>query len=129
MTIELFTLCDGAYNYNGKLTIVGTLATLNPTELPVRVKMGVAMRLRVDAEEIGEKEMHIRFKSSDGSYLPIDMAAKLNIVATDAPFSYIMFAAEIQGFPIDKEGIYRSEVTIDNVKMGEYPFYVKLRKE
>lgn len=129
MTIELFTLCDGAYNYNGKLTIVGTLATMNPGSLPVRVKMGVAMRLRVENHETGEKDMHIRFKAPDGKYLPIDMAAKLNIIPTDDPFSYIMFAAEIQGFPIDTEGVYCSEVTIDDVVKSEYPFYVKTRKE
>lgn len=129
MTIELFSLCDGAYNYNGKLTIVGTLASLSPTSLPVRIKIGVAMRIRVENGETGEKDMHIRFKAPDGNYLPIDMAAKLNIADTEDPFSYIMFAAEIQGFPVDMEGIYHSEVTIDSVVMNEYPFYVKKRKE
>ena len=53
MVIELFTLSDGAFNYNGKLTIVGALTTINLESLPSRVKTALAMRMRVYSEDVG----------------------------------------------------------------------------
>ena len=125
MVIELFTLSDGAFNYNGKLTIVGALTTINIDNLPARVKLSIAMRIRVYSEDMGEKPMVISFISPDQKKLPVDISVNLDIKETPEPVSYITFAAEVQGLPLDSEGVYQIEVYIQDEKVGEYPFNVK----
>ena len=125
MVIELFTLSDGAFNYNGKLTIVGALTTINIDNLPARVKLSIAMRIRVYSEDMGEKPMVISFISPDQKKLPVDISVNLDIKETPEPVSYITFAAELQGLPLDSEGVYQIEVYIQDEKVGEYPFNVK----
>lgn len=79
MTIELFSLCDGAYNYNGKLTIVGTLASLSPTSLPVRIKIGVAMRIRVENGGNGEQVHPFRIGLPSGTHTSIPVTDTNNV--------------------------------------------------
>lgn len=129
MNIELFTLCDGAYNYNGKLTIVGTITTINTDSLPTFAKLGLAMRLRVEPEDVGEKIMLINFYAPDGSKLPIDLTVNLEIKPTPDPISYITFAAELQGIPLEKEGSYNVSVSIEDNRIGLYSFNVMLRNK
>lgn len=129
MTIELFSLCDGAYNYNGKLTIVGTLNGIAVPQLPAQIKVSLAMRMRVGREDVGEKKMLIHFVNPEGKNLPVELAVKLNIVPTEEPESYITFAADIQGLPLEKEGHYRVNVSIDGEQIGDYPFNVQIKKQ
>lgn len=128
MTIELFSLCDGAFNYNGKLTIVGTLNGIAVPQLPAPIKVSLAMRMRVGREDVGEKKMLIRFVNPEGKNLPVELSVKLNIVPTEEPESYITFAADIQGLPLEKEGHYRVNVSIDGKEIGDYPFNVQIKK-
>lgn len=129
MTIELFSLCDGAYNYNGKLTIVGTLNGIAVPQLPAQIKVSLAMRMRVGHEDQGEKNMIIHFVNPDGNNLPVELAVKLNIVPTEEPESYITFAADIQGLPLEKEGHYSVDISIDDKPIGNYPFNVQIKKQ
>lgn len=129
MQIELFTLCDGAYNYNGKLTIVGTLNGITVPQLPVQIKVSLAMRMRVGQEDVGEKNMLIHFVTPESKNLPVELAVKLNIVPTEEPESYITFAADIQGLPLEKEGRYSVDVSIDGEQIGNYPFNVQIKKQ
>jgi len=129
MTIELFSLCDGAYNYNGKLTIVGTLNGIALPQLPAQIKVSLAMRMRVGQEDKGEKNMIIHFVNPDGKNLPVELAVKLNIVPTEEPEAYITFAADIQGLPLDKEGHYSVDISVDDKQIGNYPFNVQIKKQ
>lgn len=129
MTIELFSLCDGAYNYNGKLTIVGTLNGIAVPQLPAQIKVSLAMRMRVGREDVGEKKMLIHFVTPEGNNLPVELAVKLNIVPTEEPESYITFAADIQGLLLEREGHYRVNISIDGEQIGDYPFNVQIKKQ
>lgn len=129
MKIELFSLCDGAYNYNGKLTIVGTLNGIAVPQLPAQIKVSLAMRMRVSQRDVGEKKMLIHFIDPDGKNLPVELAVNLNIVPTEEQESYITFAAEIQGLPLEKAGHHSVNVSIDSEQIGNYPFNVQIKKQ
>lgn len=129
MTIELFSLCDGAYNYNGKLTIVGTLNGIAVPQLPAQIKVSLAMRMRIGQGDQGDKNMIIHFVNPDGKNLPVELAVKLNIVPTEEPESYITFAADIQGLPLEKEGHYSVDISVDDKQIGNYPFNVQIKKQ
>lgn len=149
MRVELFTLCDGAYNYNGKLTIVGALTTISPETLPCRIKLGVAMRIQVDSKNKGTNNMAINFLDPDGNRLPVDLTVELDVKHTldtvrphtsqagkvveldvkhtPDTVSYITFAADLQGFPIEKEGSHKVVIVIDGETLATYSYNVKKR--
>lgn len=124
MTIELFTLCDGAFNYNGKLTIVGSLTSVTVGEFPAKIQMSVAMRMRVDAEEDGSRQIKMRFVNPDNTLIPTEIVADVNL-SSSKEISYVNFAATIQGLPIMQKGEYKTEILIDDEVIETYPFSVK----
>lgn len=123
MTVELFTLCDGAYNYNGKLTIVGSLTSVTVEKIPARIQMSVAIRMRVEAEENGSRQFKLRFVNPDKTIIPARIVADLELSPSEE-ISYINFAGTIQGLPIGQEGVYMTEVLIDDNCIGTYPFSI-----
>lgn len=127
MIIELFTLCDGAYNYNDKLTIVGSWTSIGVNEIPAKIPVGVAMRIRIDIGEKGTKKMKIQFLNPDNSIIPTDIVATLNIKQSKKT-SYINLAAMIQGFPISQIGQHVVKVFVDDNLMAEYPLIVEKKE-
>lgn len=123
MTIELFTLCDGAYNYNGKLTIVGSLTSVSVGELPAKLQMSIAMRIRVDAEEKGNCQLKIQFVNPDGTVIPADLVINTELDSSEK-ISYLAIAATIQGLRIEQAGNHVVMVTIGDNIVGEYPFEI-----
>ena len=127
MKVELFTLCDGAYNYNGKMTIVGTITNIGVPDVPISIPIGLAMKLQVDPNESGTKQLVISFVNPDGSNIPADLKIQLDIEA-QKEVSYIALAANIQNFPIAQLGLMTIKVSIDGNLLNEYHINV-LRKE
>ena len=126
MTIELFTLCDGAYNYNGKLTIVGTLTSLGVPRVPVNIQLGLAMKIKVASEESGTKQMTIRFVNPDGTNIPADLTVRLDLVPKKET-SFISLAANVQNLPITQLGELTIKVLIDNSWLSEYHINVAIK--
>ena len=54
MKIEFFTFCDGAYNYDGRLTIVGTYDDIKAQSFPWKTNMSFALKLLVSNDEAGK---------------------------------------------------------------------------
>ena len=127
MRVELFTLCDGAYNYNGKMTIVGTLTNLAVPQVPVNVQVGLALKIKVDPHESGTKQMMIRFINPDGTNIPADLSVSMEIVPKDET-SFISLAANVQNLPITQLGELTIKVLVDDVVLSEYQFNV-VKKE
>lgn len=119
MNIELFTLCDGAYNYNGKMTIVGSLTNIGVPSIPINVQLGLAMKIQLDPEESGQKQMIIRFINPDGTNIPADLLVQLDI-KPKKEISYISLAANIQNLPITQMGEMTVQVNIDGNILNEY---------
>jgi len=74
MEIRVFTLCDGAYNYNGKLTIVGTVDNIKVPKIPTLTSVGIAAKIALSPNEIGKKNITINFKSSNGELMVPEIA-------------------------------------------------------
>lgn len=127
MTIELFTLCDGAYNYNDKLTIVGSWTSIGVNEAPAKIPVGVAMRVRIEVGEKGKKELRIQFLNPNKSIIPAEIVASLD-VKQSKEIAYINLAATVQGFPISQVGQHFVKVLIDDNVIAEYPFVVEMKK-
>lgn len=121
MNIELFTLCDGAYNYNGKLTIVGTLDVMNADSVPATVQIGIAMKLRFAPEETGKHKLTIRIINPEGGSIPPDFSLDLDIRPSEKG-SQVALAVNAQGLSLDKFGDYTTKVFMDDEEKGSYSF-------
>lgn len=127
MVIDLFSLCDGAYNYNGKLTIVGTLDSISVPEVPAKVQFGIAMKLRFDATETGAHTLIVRIKDVNGKNVPPDMKLGLNIKPSDVS-TIVSLAVNAQGLPFDKFGEYSVDVLVDDEVKGSYVFSIQKKQ-
>lgn len=121
MVIDLFTLCDGAYNYNGKLTIVGTLDSISVSDVPAKVQFSIAMKLRFNPGEEGKHTLVVRIKDVNGKNIPPDMVLDLDIVPSETD-TVVSLAVNAQGLPFDKLGVYNVDVLVDNVVKCTYAF-------
>lgn len=113
MDIRVLTLCDGAYNYNGKLTIVGTSDNLKVLRVPCIASVGLAIKLVFPASEFGKKNVEITFKrSSDGQQVlpPLQFQTSIESKGQEG---YIVLAANINGLNIQETGKHVVEVNVD----------------
>lgn len=127
MRIELFTLCDGAYNYNGKMTIVGTLTSLGVPKVPVNVQLGLALKIMVEPEESGMKNLTIRFFNPDGSTLSADLTAQIDVKPKEEK-SYISLAANVQNLPLSQLGEHTIQIMMNGEVLSDYKIGVVIKE-
>lgn len=102
----MFTLCDGAYNYNGKLTIVGTVDYIKVPKVPTVGSIGLAVKLVNDVPQVGKKLITINFKDSSGE----NMAPEITF---DAEIKdKIVIAGNLNGLNIKDIGDCRVELKV-----------------
>jgi len=127
MRIELFTLCDGAYNYNGKMTIVGTLTSLGVPKVPVNVQLGLALKIMVESEESGLKNLTIRFFNPDGSTIPADLTAQIDVKPKEEK-SYISLAANVQNLPLSQLGEHTIQIMMNGEALSDFKIKVVIKE-
>ena len=66
MDIRVFTLCDGAYNYNGKLTIVGTVDHIKVLKVPTLASVALAIKIANVGGNSLKQKITINFKTAAG---------------------------------------------------------------
>lgn len=107
MDIRLFTLCDGAYNYNGKLTIVGTTDNIKVPHFPATVSFGIAVKVSFPPQEYGTKNISLRIIDDSG----VDVLPELLLPPSDAKSkngeeARLVLAGNMQSVNFVKEGEY-----------------------
>ncbi len=127
MKIELFTICDGAFNYNGKLTIVGVTDGFKVHAIPIKISLSLAMRILIEMGECVIGPLKIILLDPQKKRIPVEITSDINVSAVTET-SHISLATTIQGVPIEKEGIYSIIVQIKDQQLGEYSFFVKRNK-
>lgn len=123
MTVNLFTLCDGAYNYNGKLTIVGTIDNLKVPTIPFVAGIGIALKLSFSPQENGKKNISILFVDCNGQQILPEVQMQSDVKSKDGIGGKIVVAGNIQGLNIQTLGAYKCIVKIDETIL-ELPFNV-----
>ena len=106
MKVNLFTLCDGAFNYNGKLTIVGTYDNLKIARLPGKADVSVALKLEAANEESGNKTIVLKLQDNDS--VDVVGSISLNTQLTAGEVNYIAAALTIHGVQFSKPGAYHA---------------------
>lgn len=125
MKIDIFTLCDGAYCYEDKLTVIGVYDVLvrqNLTAMPVEIN--IAAHIIFDADECGNNVISIYGEEMNSGMKVLDLRENLSINKRDNIGTGILnvFLSRIPvvfpqsgkyKFTLDVEGKGKSEIILN----------------
>ena len=127
MKVEIFTLCDAATtDAAGKLNILGSFDRLNAREAPVtHPQCAVAIKLRFERLEQGQKRIRIAFVDLDGaSVMPtLDAATQVQFGPNDSTATTSLVLV-IQQLKLPKFGEYSIDLAVDDRHEASIPLLV-----
>src|ERR1700730_17133708 len=127
MKVEIFTLCDAAtIDAGGKLNILGSFDRLNAKEAPMtHPQCALAIKLRFERVEEGQKRMRIAFIDSDGaSVMPtLNPTTQVRFVPNDSPASASLSLC-IQQLTLPAFAEYSIDLAVDDRHEASIPLLV-----
>ena len=131
MKIEIFTLCDAATtDAGGKLNILGSFDRLMAKEAPVtHPQCALAIKLRFERLEEGQKRIRIAFVDSDGaSVMPtLDTTTQVQFQPDDSTASASLILV-LQQLRLPKFGEYSIDLAVDDRHEASIPLLVSQAK-
>lgn len=124
MRIKLFSICEGAFNNAGRLTIVNTYDMIGSKAFPLKMPIGVAMTLIFDAKDEGNHHLELRITNTT-TQLPIAKMESDFIVPKDDKGGFLNFASNVLGFVFPTPGDYMFELSVDDTVIGSITMLVK----
>ena len=128
MNVQIFTLCDAAtLDAAGKLNILGSFDRLSGAAEPImHMHCALALKLRFERVEEGQKKLRLAFVDSDGTAVmpPIDGMAEVRFQDNDSS-STVSLALGIQQLKLPKFGEYSIDLAIDGRHEASIPLFVK----
>jgi len=128
MNVQIFTLCDAAtLDTAGKLNILGSFDRLSGAAEPImHMHCALALKLRFERVEEGQKKLRLAFVDSDGTAVmpPIDGMAEVRFQDNDSSSS-VSLALGIQQLKLPKFGEYSIDLAIDGRHEASIPLFVK----
>jgi hypothetical protein len=127
MKIELFTLCDFAADYAGKLSVIGVFDTLFSKQAPVaHPHWCVAVKFRFEKIEDGQKNLRLSIADADGkNVIPaIDMTVTAS-TPVDFSSTTVNLVLNIGGIKFEKFGEYSIDLAVDGRHEASTPLYVR----
>jgi hypothetical protein len=127
MKVEIFTLCDAATtDAAGKLNILGSFDRLNAREAPVtHPQCALALKLRFERLEEGQKRIRIAFVDSDGaSVMPaLDTTTQVQFRPDDSSATASLVLV-IQQLKLPRFGEYSIDLAVDDRHEASIPLLV-----
>jgi hypothetical protein len=127
MKVEIFTLCDAATtDVAGKLNILGSFDRLSAKQAPVtHPQCALALKLRFERLEEGQKRIRISFVDSDGaSVMPtLDTTSQVQFGPADSTATASLVLV-IQQLKLPKFGEYSIDLAVDNDHKASIPLLV-----
>lgn len=124
MKVELYALCQGAYNNNGQLTIVNTVDNFGVSAFPARISFGLALKFYILPEEEGEKTLSISILNREGKSIIPPIPTKLYIERFEKA-SHVALALNLQNVLFETPGLYIVHIELDGSRLDNFAFEVK----
>ncbi len=127
MNIEIFTLCDAAADYQGRLNILGVFDTIFAAQVPAMHPFcSVALRMRFQRTERGQHRITLDIVDDDGSPVipPIEGAFNVDI-AGNAQVASANLVLNLGQLQFKNYGEYAVNLAIDARQEASLPFWVK----
>ena len=123
MKVELYALCQGAYNNNGQLTIVNTVDNFAVPEFPARISFGLALKLYILPEEEGDKMLTISIVDNQNKSIIPPIPTKLHIEHFKKA-SHVALALNLQNVLFEMAGKYVVHLELDGAKLDNFAFEI-----
>lgn len=128
MKVEIFTLCDAATaDSGGKLNILGSFDRINANAIPVTHPLcALAIKLRFERLEEGQKRIGISFVDSDGkAVMPtLDAGTQVHFPPNESSVTACL-VLQIQQLKLPNFGEYSIDLAIDGRHEASIPLFVK----
>ncbi len=122
--VELFALCEGAFNHAGNLTIVNTIDDFIVKNLPDRISFGLAFKFFVQPHVQGEKELSVSIKDSAGNDIIAPIIKARMCIADSEKESHIALAINMQNVLFFNAGKHYVHLGIDGERFDDFSFEV-----
>lgn len=123
MKVELFALCQGAYNNNGQLTIVNTIDNFAVQSFPARISFGLALKFYILPHEEGDKTLSISILNKQETSIIPPIQTNLHIERFDKA-SHLGLALNLQNVLFDASGEYVIHLELDGSRLDNFAFEV-----
>lgn len=130
MKIELLALADFAADYGGKLSVVGMFDSIFARQMPaVHPHCCLAVKLRFDKEEEGQKRLRLVICDDDGKLVLPAMEIPIQVtMPPDAESNTIQVVANIAGMKLESFGEYSIDLELDGRHEGSSPLFARQMK-
>jgi hypothetical protein len=131
MKLEIFTLCDAAHDYGGKLCILGAFDHIRAKIVPLtHPHFAVAIRIRFHRIEEGGHKLRLTFADEDGKAVLAPVEAGVNVrFAEDARSATMNLVLGVNALKLERFGEYSVDLAVDGVHLGSHPVYVERAPE
>jgi hypothetical protein len=126
LRVEMFTLCDGATEHGGRLSLLGTYDIVHSSGFPcVLPQVIVVLRLRFWPEECRVHSFRLVLTSPDGEAVgvPVEVTATLQPASEERSAAY-NFIARLQNVQIAEAGEHTFDFYLDGKIEGRLPMCV-----
>lgn len=130
MEIEVFTLCDAAADYQGRLSILGIFDTIFAATLPAtHPQCSVALRIRFKKVEAGNHALTLHIVDYDGNMVIPALNGQFGIqLDGQEQYGAVNLILNLQGLIFKSYGRYAVNLAIDGREVGSLPFMIKQPK-
>ena len=127
MRLDLFAICEGAFNGNSRLTIVNVYDFINVAGFPAKLSLGVAIKMSFPPEEAGDKSILLKIVQREKGIEIAKMEAQTK-VPKDKDDVVLNLASNVQGFSFPEAGKYDFVLYVEGQQMGVSTVHVRLQK-
>jgi len=127
MHVEIFTLCDAAADYQGRLSILGVFDTIFAPQLPAaHPQCAVALRIRFSRVEAGRHRLTLHIVDDDANMVipPLQGEFEIQLKPNDRQATANL-VLNLQGLQLLKYGEYAVNLAIDGREEASVPFFVR----
>ncbi len=131
MNVEIFSICDAATDYAGRLNLLGAFEGIAAPKAPImRDRCSLAIRMRFDKAEAGNHAVAVRFFDKDGNMPIPEMKAALNVkVMSGRSTSAFNLVLNINRLTFPHFGVYDIQLFVDDALQASLPLLVAQAKE
>lgn len=126
MVVEIFSICDAATDFGGKLNLLGTFEGIAAKKAPItRDRCSVAIRMRFAQAESGEHTVRAQLVDKDQKQVGPGMSAKLTVKLPAGRVSIAQnLVLNINNLQFPAFGDYEFQLWVDGVKVSQLPLMV-----
>ncbi len=127
MNIEIFTLCDAAADYQGRLNILGVFDTIFAAQMPaVHPFCSVALRMRFQRTERGQHMLRLDIVDDDGKVVLPEIEATFNVeMPGNSQVASANLVLNLGQLQFQSYGEYAINLAIDARQEASLPFWVR----